>query len=106
MRVAAITIVGLYASIGGAAQQASSVCERIQQLDVRIATQRANIGSLLKRYTEQHPEVMMQRKALASLEEARVADTDEAKSKGISCVVVTPPGTTEKAGEKSGAAKK
>jgi hypothetical protein len=106
MRIAAIILLGLSASIVAAAQQGPSVCERIQQLDGQISTQRATIERLLMRYTEKHPDVMMQRKTLASLEASRAAGTDEAKSKGMSCTLGAKPDAAETAGVKAGAAVK
>ena len=105
MRIGSIVLFGLYASMTVAAQQASPVCERIQQWDARISAQQAEIARLLQRYTEKHPEIMIQRKTLASLEASRAADVNQASAQGVSCTPIAQREAPAQSGEKADGAK-
>lgn len=91
MRIGVIVLLGLCVSGSAAAQLASGACERIQQADGRIAARRATIEHLLMAYTEGHPEIMLQRKALSSLEASRAADFSAAGTRGLSCSPAAQP---------------
>jgi hypothetical protein len=95
--ILAIVLLGLHASASAAARPAAADCNRIEQLDGRIATQKAEIRRLLKHSTEKHPDVMRTRSNLTSLEASRTTEINPAKSLGLS----RSSATQQKAAEKS-----
>jgi uncharacterized coiled-coil protein SlyX len=106
MRISAIILLGLCASASEAAQPVTSPCDRIQQLEGRIATQKEEIAHLLQIYTEQWPGVISARRNLTSLEASRTAEVEQARSQGVSCSSATRPDTTKTSSDSSDATKK
>jgi hypothetical protein len=101
MRIGALVAFCLYATISETAQQALSVCQRIEAVDSRIAIQKAVVEIQLTRYTERHPELVAAQQTLAGLESIRAAYVEEAKSKGQPCTSLMQPAAPKASSDKA-----
>ena len=94
MKTYAFVFSSIFATFGAAAEPTSDICERIQNLDRQISERRATITRLQMRFTEQHPDVVLARRGLTSLEAARASGVNQAKEQGFTCL---PAGPAEEA---------
>lgn len=61
------------------------------ELDTRIATQRAQLDELLRKYTNEHPDVVSARQTIRQLEAQRTAERAAAKAGGHAGLAATSP---------------
>jgi len=61
------------------------------ELDTRIATQKAQLDELLRKYTNEHPDVISARQTIRQLEAQRAAERAAAKASGHAGLAATSP---------------
>jgi uncharacterized protein involved in exopolysaccharide biosynthesis len=67
------------------AQPASTTCDTIGQLNGRADEYRQQLSKLRDRYTEDHPDVVRLRRALANVETTLADENERARSQGVVC---------------------
>jgi polysaccharide chain length determinant protein (PEP-CTERM system associated) len=70
--------------VADAAAAATPVMSLTPELDARLDTQRRQLDEMLRRYTDEHPDVQSTRRTIAQLEAQRNREQDGARSSGQS----------------------